>query len=572
MTAVLEEVMVKGAISYARAHPSGTPRAVVDAPWDGSAEVKAASVDDLKVMCAWVDGAGEAKGDYKLPHHKQAGNHSVVWKAVSAAMAALNGARTPMSIPSADRRGVYGHLVRHYREFDKEPPALKLREEDADNGEITKEHVVFSAQLLERKRVGTEFYASGFASLNTEDRQGDVVEPSVFDLSTFMRNPQLWVNHRLWQDGNGNGVSAGIVESIQAVRVRREEPQGALFLYDLKTDQEVRQISLEQFSAVKDGAKGLWLVCKIAIPEVAKLIQDGRLNAFSWQGTIYRRKTGTIAKIDLYEVSLVNVPANQYATLQVGKELTIQPLDGSGPVVIDLDAVGSLLPDGGGQHALEASKEEQELMDALEIALTPRRTAGADEEGGDEMDSKLKEMLGSITEKLGGLDKIDESLDALGKRISTLEAAAVDPEKKKAEDEAKAKADADAKQKAEDEAKVKAEADAKAKADAEAEIKSSDTDKVLPEVTQVLTVITEKLAALDKIQAGMDALGTRVEGLERKPAAKAAISDDGAAARTAKVEKQLTEMTPEDRKRAHKRVLAARIVPQSVVKGSLRGD
>src|SRR6266508_322302 len=32
--------------------------------WDAGAEVKAAEVSDLKVMCAYVDGDGEAKGDY----------------------------------------------------------------------------------------------------------------------------------------------------------------------------------------------------------------------------------------------------------------------------------------------------------------------------------------------------------------------------------------------------------------------------------------------------------------------------------------------------------------------------
>lgn len=113
----------KGAISYNSAHPDGTPKAPEDEEWDGPAEVAAAEVEDLKVMCAWVDSENaDKKGAYKLPHHKASGQHAVVWRGVSAAMAALLGARGGVNIPEGDRRGVYNHLAKHYREFDKEPP------------------------------------------------------------------------------------------------------------------------------------------------------------------------------------------------------------------------------------------------------------------------------------------------------------------------------------------------------------------------------------------------------------------------------------------------------------------
>jgi|GEM_PF-4956545 len=115
----------KGVITYGAAHPDGTPKAPKDEAWDGPAEVAAAEVSDLKVMCTWVDSEEpDNKGSYKLPHHKASG-HAVVWRGVTAAMGALLGARGGVNIPDADRKGVYNHLARHYKEFDEEPPEFK---------------------------------------------------------------------------------------------------------------------------------------------------------------------------------------------------------------------------------------------------------------------------------------------------------------------------------------------------------------------------------------------------------------------------------------------------------------
>ena len=116
----------KGVITYGQAHPDGTPKAPEDEEWDAAAEVREAEVEDLKVMCAWVDSENaDVKGAYKLPHHKASGQHAVVWRGVAAAMAALMGARGGVDIPEDDRRGVYNHLSRHYEEFDKEPPEFQ---------------------------------------------------------------------------------------------------------------------------------------------------------------------------------------------------------------------------------------------------------------------------------------------------------------------------------------------------------------------------------------------------------------------------------------------------------------
>jgi hypothetical protein len=81
-------------------------------------------VEDLRRIRAWFAGEGDKKGDYKLPHHKADG-YATVWRGVAAAMGALLGARGGVQIPDSDKRGVYGHLAKHYAQFDKEPPEFK---------------------------------------------------------------------------------------------------------------------------------------------------------------------------------------------------------------------------------------------------------------------------------------------------------------------------------------------------------------------------------------------------------------------------------------------------------------
>lgn len=93
--------------------------------WDAGKEVKSAEVEDLKKICAWYDSENpDVKGSYKLPHHRVS-DDKAVWKGVAAAMGALLGARGGVDIPEDDKKKVYNHLVKHYKEFDKEPPVFK---------------------------------------------------------------------------------------------------------------------------------------------------------------------------------------------------------------------------------------------------------------------------------------------------------------------------------------------------------------------------------------------------------------------------------------------------------------
>jgi phage I-like protein len=102
-------------------------------PWDGPGEIAKASPEDLRLMAAWYDIENrDNKGAYKLPHHRQE-DKAVVWNGVAAAMAALLGARGGVDLPGTDRQGVYRHLARHYQQFEKEPPELRMADRMTDN-------------------------------------------------------------------------------------------------------------------------------------------------------------------------------------------------------------------------------------------------------------------------------------------------------------------------------------------------------------------------------------------------------------------------------------------------------
>ena len=101
--------------------------------WDAGAMIKRMgepTAAELKLMHAWMetDGDPEAKSSYKFPHHMVAENGSIGAaniKACSSAIGALNGARTPTTIPASDRPGVHSHIAAHMMDADIEPPELK---------------------------------------------------------------------------------------------------------------------------------------------------------------------------------------------------------------------------------------------------------------------------------------------------------------------------------------------------------------------------------------------------------------------------------------------------------------
>ena len=114
----MDTITAKGAIPYRK-----TPLAPESQSWDGPGETTKATVDDLKVMCAWVDSsAPDIEASYKLAHHTADADHPVVWRGVAQCMSIMFGGRGGVDMPDADRRAVYNHLASHYEDFGKTPP------------------------------------------------------------------------------------------------------------------------------------------------------------------------------------------------------------------------------------------------------------------------------------------------------------------------------------------------------------------------------------------------------------------------------------------------------------------
>lgn len=130
------DVEVRGAKA-----PHRTAKAPEGQSWDAAAVWSSIASDyeeDERAKHYWQvasyrtdDANPDARSTYKLPHHDADGK--VVLRGVMAAMAALNGGRGGVDIPDGDRRGVYDHLVAHYKQFDREPPELRALE-DIESG------------------------------------------------------------------------------------------------------------------------------------------------------------------------------------------------------------------------------------------------------------------------------------------------------------------------------------------------------------------------------------------------------------------------------------------------------
>ena len=94
---------------------------------DGSGDKESINWAKYAKAFAWFDSERrENFTAYKLPHHDIVdGRFVAIWRGITTAMATLLGARGGVDVPDEDRKGVWRHLARHYRDADREPPPLE---------------------------------------------------------------------------------------------------------------------------------------------------------------------------------------------------------------------------------------------------------------------------------------------------------------------------------------------------------------------------------------------------------------------------------------------------------------
>lgn len=176
----------------------------------------------------------------------------------------------------------------------KVKPAIKKDEPLPYEGRSFKFHAEFSIKSLEKAKDDDTRLIEGYASTNDLDRQGDIVEPEAFRtaIAEFMGNPIVFYMH------------------------------------------EWRKLPIGKVNAANIDKKGFWVKAQITksndtANEVWSLIQEGVLKTFSigfdildgkWE-VLNGDEIFRITKLRLYEVSVVNIPANRHATFSVAKAL-----------------------------------------------------------------------------------------------------------------------------------------------------------------------------------------------------------------------------------------------------------
>lgn len=140
-------------------------------------------------------------------------------------------------------------------------------------------------KVIDYSNVTISGYLSTFGNVTASDRDGDVVEAGAFKetIQSFMKNPVLLMDH--WNS----------VENIAG-----------------------------RFTEVREDGKGLFVTATISDSQTDKmrhvraLVAEGNLKTLSMGGRFSYRDDGrTIFKVDLYEGSLVSIPANPDALFSV---------------------------------------------------------------------------------------------------------------------------------------------------------------------------------------------------------------------------------------------------------------
>lgn len=198
-----------------------------------------------------------------------------------------------------------------------------------------KQLAAFTSPVMVAVEDGTEttdrLGIKGFASVATEDRSGDRVDPFEFNIKEFMAAPTLLRDHKFWVDEMGNHVAVGRVLSMYPAELRRNpDDKENWIVWDLVNKKKLTTFPKAKVPSLRHKSRGLFVTAEVTVQAVIKQVLAGELGGMSWRGLVVIDSeldpvTNTVIRvlrdIDLYEISITHIPDHNQSTFMVGKSV-----------------------------------------------------------------------------------------------------------------------------------------------------------------------------------------------------------------------------------------------------------
>lgn len=160
----------------------------------------------------------------------------------------------------------------------------------------------------------------GFASTPDVDFYGHVVDVSSFNWNEW---PQLLEQHQ--------GEPVGQIMTLNKAFLSEIGDLDHWGVFDSESGEQIETYPKNDAPEFRDGTLGLFVTAEVTKPDVVERVKSGVFKGFSWRGlthvfkNIFGIATQYLTDIDLSEISLVSVPANQNAKFVVAKSLGDDP-------------------------------------------------------------------------------------------------------------------------------------------------------------------------------------------------------------------------------------------------------
>jgi HK97 family phage prohead protease len=256
--------------------------------WAGGPDKEELDWERYRSCFLWYDGENaENFTSYKFPYVDIVdGEPHVVFRALVAIIAILNGARGGTSISTDDKEAVYREAARQYRRFDEEPPELQRGWTGMDV-----EYRAFPAGI----QMGDGARIIGYAAVfNTYSEPlgsfREIIRPGAFRNALEADVRALWnhdPNYVLGRTKNGTLTLAEDEKGL-AVEIRPPDTQWARDVME-----SIRRGDVDQMSFSFRSVRERWLTDR-----------DGQ-------------QVRELLEVELFDVSPVTFPAYQETTVQV---------------------------------------------------------------------------------------------------------------------------------------------------------------------------------------------------------------------------------------------------------------